>query len=417
MHQWTGYVMALLALAALAWPGAAEWNTFNGSPAATGVAAEEIQPPLQLRWRFPAVQGFYFTPAVVNDRVYVGCLDYNVYAIDARTGEAVWVYHTGGPVFSGPSVDQGTVYVGSSDMTLYALDAQTGRPRWKQGVEGQIYCPPLVYQGVVCIGTFEGTTLHAFDAQTGQPKWTFEMGQRLGSAMAAGEGTIFAGSYDRNLYALDPANGALKWQFRTHGLVDSCPAVKNGVVYVKTPDDSVYALYARTGEVKWKYDSGRPEEDATQISNWSPLAVTDELVYFGSNDHNLYALDARTGKFAWVYEADDEVGASPTISGRVAYFGTKSGTLYALEAQTGELLWRRQPEEPAANLLFPRGIMWPPAIAEGGVFVCASIAANRGYVYAFDGLGGGGLPGQAGGEEPEQEKGGNIFGEIEGADK
>jgi outer membrane protein assembly factor BamB len=244
------------------------------------------------------------------------------------------------------------------------------------------------------------------------------MGRRLGSAMAAADGTIFAGSYDRNLYALDPEGGALKWQFRTHGLVDSCPAVKNGVVYIKTPDDSVYALYTRTGEVKWKYDSGRPEEDALQMSNWSPLAVTDEWVYFGSNDHNLYALDVKTGMLAWKFEADDEVGASPTISGGVAYFGTKSGTLYALEAKTGELLWRRQPEEPAANFIFPRGIMWPPAIAEGSVFVCASIAANRGYVYAFDGLGGGGgLPGQAGGAEPEKEGGGNIFGEIEGADK
>lgn len=420
MRWWTGFLWGGIVLAGLAPPGGAEWSTFNGSPAATGVATEEIHPPLQLRWRFPASQGFYFTPAVVDGRVYVGCLDYNVYAIDARTGEAVWVYHTGGAVFSGATVDQGTVYIGSSDMTLYALDTQTGQLRWKQTVEGQIFCPPLVYQGVVCIGTFEGTTLHAFEARTGRRKWTFEMGQRLGSAMAADEGTIFAGSYDRNLYALDPQTGALKWQFRTPGLVDSCPAVRNGIVYIKTPDDSVYALDARTGELKWKYDSGREEEAALQISNWSPLAVTDQRVYFGSNDGHLYALDAATGKVVWRYEAEDEVGSSPTISGNVAYFGTKSGTLYALDARTGELLWQRHPEDPATNV-FPRGIMWPPAIAEGGVFVSASMDTDirdRGYVYAFDGLAGDQpLPPRPGGGKPGRPDQDNLFGAIEEADR
>lgn len=420
MRWWIGCFMGGMALAGLAFPSPAEWSTFNGSPAATGVAAEQILPPLQLRWRFPACRGFYFTPAVVGGRVYVGCLDFNVYALDARTGEALWAFHTGGAVYSGATVDQGTVYIGSSDMTLYALDAQTGRLRWKQTVEGQIFCPPLVYQGVVCIGTFERTTLHGFDAQTGKKKWTFEMGQRLGSAMAADGGTIFAGSYDRHLYALDPATGALKWQFRTPGLVDSCPAVKNGVVYIKTPDDSVYALDARSGELKWQYDSGREEEAALQISNWSPLAVTDQLVYFGSNDHHVYALDATTGKIAWTFEAEDEVGSSPCISGKVAYFGTKTGVLYALNAQTGELLWQRQPEEPV-TVSFPDGppgIMWPPAVAEGGVFVSASLAPDRGYVYAFDGLAGDRpLPTPLGREKTKTPKAGNIFGEIERVDR
>ncbi|HIE50185.1 MAG TPA: hypothetical protein EYP85_00370 [Armatimonadetes bacterium] len=84
--------------------GASEWPMFNGTVNALGYTTTLVYPPLQLRWRFVASGGFYFTPAVVKGRVYVGCLDYNVYAIDAETGEPLWGYHTNGPVYSGATV-------------------------------------------------------------------------------------------------------------------------------------------------------------------------------------------------------------------------------------------------------------------------------------------------------------------------
>ena len=52
---------------------------------------------------------------------YVGSNDHNVYALDARTGEKVWNYPTGGYVFSSPTVVLGTVCVGSEDRNVYAL--------------------------------------------------------------------------------------------------------------------------------------------------------------------------------------------------------------------------------------------------------------------------------------------------------
>lgn len=404
--------------------GATDWTTINGSPAATGFVAETVEPPLQLRWRFPANGGFYFSPAVVEGVVYVGCLDYNVYAIEAETGEFRWAYHTGAPVFSGVSVADGMVYVGSSDSTVYALEAQTGRLVWKHPVDGQVFCPPLVYQGIVCVGTFEGATLFGIDAKTGERRWTFDMGQRVGSALAADGGTIFAGSYDSNLYALDPRTGKLRWAFRAEGIVDSCPAVKDGRVYIKLPNDDVYALDAKKGEEIWRYDSGQPDELAAQTSNWSPLSVAHGLVYFGSNDHHVYALDADTGKLEWRFETGEEEASSPTIAGEVAYFGTKGGTLYAVEAKTGELLWRRQPEQPVTHP-FPRGIMWPPAVVKDSVYVSTCISETQSFLYAFNGIQGETVPEERNPSRPRpkqtapQQKakpGGNIFEQIERAE-
>jgi outer membrane protein assembly factor BamB len=43
---------------------------------------------------------------------YVGSLDNNVYALNARTGALLWSYGTGYAVYSSPAVMNGVVYVG-----------------------------------------------------------------------------------------------------------------------------------------------------------------------------------------------------------------------------------------------------------------------------------------------------------------
>ena len=53
--------------------------------------------------------------------MYVGSLDYNMYALNDITGALLWQYRTGGPVYSSPSVADGVVYVGSDDSNIYAF--------------------------------------------------------------------------------------------------------------------------------------------------------------------------------------------------------------------------------------------------------------------------------------------------------
>ena len=55
------------------------------------------------------------SPTVANGIVYVGSLDHNVYALNAKTGTKIWNYTTGDLVYSSPTVANGIVYVGSHD--------------------------------------------------------------------------------------------------------------------------------------------------------------------------------------------------------------------------------------------------------------------------------------------------------------
>ncbi len=51
--------------------------------------------------------------SVANGVVYAGSLAGQMYALDARTGDIVWGFASGGSVIDGPSIVDGVVYWGS----------------------------------------------------------------------------------------------------------------------------------------------------------------------------------------------------------------------------------------------------------------------------------------------------------------
>lgn len=97
---------------------------------------------LGLKWSY-SFGGGPSSPAVVNGVVYIGALDNNVYALNARNGAKLWSYTTGNFVGPSPAVVNGVVYVGSEDGKLYALNANTGSPLWTCASSGGwMYGPP-----------------------------------------------------------------------------------------------------------------------------------------------------------------------------------------------------------------------------------------------------------------------------------
>ena len=90
---------------------------------------------------------------MANGVVYVGSLNHNVYALDARTGAKLWSYATGYSVQSSPAVANGVVYVGSADGNVYALNASTGAKLWSYAAGNYaVYSSPAVANGVVYVG-------------------------------------------------------------------------------------------------------------------------------------------------------------------------------------------------------------------------------------------------------------------------
>ena len=132
------------------------------------------------------------SPIVVNGVMYVTTSYRHVYALDAKTGAAIWHFKPKlGPVTTfccspnnrGVAVYNDKVYVGTLDAKLVALNANTGDVVWEQQVGDpekgySETMAPTAVDGKILIGTNGGEFgirgfVKAYDANTGNLLWTF----------------------------------------------------------------------------------------------------------------------------------------------------------------------------------------------------------------------------------------------------
>jgi outer membrane protein assembly factor BamB len=108
-------------------------------------------------WRYADnPKGYWSTPAVVGNRIFIGGDDGLLHCVDAGTGKGVWTFKTGAEVWCSPSVVEDKVVFGSRDGHLYILDAASGREIWRQAVDGRIISSPCIVDGYIWIGSATG---------------------------------------------------------------------------------------------------------------------------------------------------------------------------------------------------------------------------------------------------------------------
>lgn len=249
--------------------------------------------------------------------MYVGGKDGRLFAL-ASDGRALWVYHTGGAIYSSPAVGpDGHIYVGSSDGIIYAL-GQDGAQLWRFKTKG----PGTLATGIV----FASPTLGV-------------------------DGTVYvAGLYDPNLYALRPLDGSVKWVCRfppeagnpmSGGWPFASPVVgPNGTIYQTLLYDShLYAIHPETGTILWSVDLDSPtlpgldKEVKPNGSGWSePVVGHDGMIYVSCDDPYLRAV-APNGTIKWVTKLGDVGGFTLTVgSGGLIYAASDDGYIYEVDS-------------------------------------------------------------------------------------
>lgn len=338
---------------------------FHANPAHTGAYASPG--PVEFRgvkWSFKSAGPVLGSPVVADGIVYFGSTDYNLYAIDAVSGQQKWKFRTLGnrQIVSTPAIADGVVYFLGYDALLYALDAATGVQKWTFSTEYERrfqanrlhgYTPPMqtipdswdlyasspaVVNGKVYFGSGDGN-VYAVDARSGSLVWKFPTGDVVHASPAVVNGVVYIGSWDSYFYALDAESGQEKWRFHAgedaviHNQqgFQSSAAVVEGVVYVGCRDGHVYALDAASGKKKWDYSTSKGWVNGTP-------AVRDGVLYVGTSDgYRFFALDAKTGRLRWDFNAKGAVFSSAALAGDAVYFGSSNGELYALNTKTGAL--------------------------------------------------------------------------------
>ena len=95
-----------------------------------------VNPDGSLKWKRNLREEIWFFPALLagGKAIFIGSMAEglaNGFSLDSKTGEIIWQYQTGGPVFSFLAVtkDDKTAFVCSCYANCYAFDAQNGQKR------------------------------------------------------------------------------------------------------------------------------------------------------------------------------------------------------------------------------------------------------------------------------------------------
>ena len=352
---------------ATVWEGK-DWPMFRGGQGLLGRAGGTLPDSLELLWKFETGDQVKSSPTIVDDMVYVGSADANMYAIGLEDGKEVWKYQTPDMIESTPCVVDGSVYVGCSDGFLYALEAKTGTFRWKYETEGEILGAANWMRSPdnaglwILIGSYD-SRLYCVEAANGRAVWTYETGDRINGSPAVSDQKTAFGGCDAIIHVVSLVDGTKALGIDGGSYIAGSAAFIDGQIYVGNYDNVFVRADVADKKIVWEY----AESDAAFFS--SP-AVGGDVVIFGGRDKKVHCIGRDDGKVVWTFQTLGEVDSSPAICGDKVVVGSEDGWLYVLKLSDGTKIWSYEIGQP---------VMSSPAVA-GGIVV---VGCDDGYVYAF----------------------------------
>ncbi len=275
--------------------------------------------------------------AVSTDTVYLAAGG-QVYAIDLNTHSEKWKYpekpNAKGFYANPVLAPDGQLLVPSYDNILYSLDAATGNLKWKfpqtssdpHKAKGRLIASPLVIQDTIYQPSSDGH-LYALDLQ-GNYKWDATTGRQIWAAPATDPtcGCIYVVSMDHFVYKFNAADGSLiKKSPDLEGAIVGTPTIgSDGTLYVGTFGKEMYALNGSDLSIKWRF--------STHDWVWAGPALANNVLYFGDLAGNFYALKAADGTASFgELQVNNPIVDTPLVSGDKLYFTAESDTLFMVD--------------------------------------------------------------------------------------
>ncbi|WP_263417992.1 outer membrane protein assembly factor BamB family protein [Terriglobus albidus] len=368
-----------------------DWTTYNGDDSGNRYSAlAQIDKAnvdrLSLAWLFPTVSvRLETTPVVIDGVMYVTSWN-EAYALDATTGQQLWMYrqpHTPGLLSEagrgtnrGVGVWNGRLFMVTDNAHLLALNRVDGSKLWdvEMGAVADGYsatAAPLVVGDLVIVGVAGGEEgargfISAYKVSTGERVWRFytipARGEKaaetwVGSALEHGCAAAWlTGSYDAKLDVVYWATG------------NPCPDFngderKGDNLYA----NSVVALSAKTGELKWHFQF--TPHDTHDWDSEQPLLLIDQLwkgrprklLVHADRNGFFFVLDRETGELLLAEPFVKTTWAKRYENGRPvlteASEPTEVGALIC-PASSGGTNWYSSAWSPQTRLFYLRANEW-----------------------------------------------------------
>ncbi|WP_129791604.1 PQQ-binding-like beta-propeller repeat protein [Sphingosinicella sp. CPCC 101087] len=265
-------------------------------------------------------------------------------ALDAATGEVVWMVKPGGPLRGAPTVGNENVYAVSQDNQLYALNVANGETRWTgagsfelAGVFGT--AAPAFAQSTVVAG-FSSGELTAYRYENGQVVWQDALA-RTGVSTVVGtisdidadpvidQGRVFAVGQGGRMVAVELITGQRAWEINIAGI--STPWVAGDWVYVVTDRAQLLAIARASGRIRWISQLPRyrdPEDREGPIFWRGPVLAGNRLVLTSSRGQIAY-VSPIDGAIQATTETRSPISLPPVVANNTLYILDDSGRLTA----------------------------------------------------------------------------------------
>ena len=229
----------------------------------------------------------------------------DVAALDAATGNQVWMVKPGGPLRGAPTIGNDTVWVLSPGQPALRAQRRQRRTRWQaagsfelSGVFGA--ASPAFAQSTLVAGYSSGE-LTAYRYENGQVTWQDALA-RTGISTTVGQlsdidadpvidnGRVFAIGQGGRMVAVELITGQRVWELNAAGL--STPAVAGEWVFVVTDRAQLLAVARSSGKVRWisQLPRWRNEHNHSGPIFWrGPVLAGNRLVLASSRGEIVFA--------------------------------------------------------------------------------------------------------------------------------
>ena len=337
------------------------------------------------------------TPILVGDTLYVTSSfgPKNTFAVNAKTGEVKWTYQPEIPKGidqyaccdvnnRGVAYNDGKIFLGRLDANIVALDAKTGKEIWKTPIidytgGSVITSPPTLVKNLVITGYGGGEygvrgSIVALDQATGKEVWrtyTVPMGTEPGADTWKGDSGKNGGGVAWHIGSYDPklnlvyygTSNPSPWSASVRGN-DSSDIGKFSNLYTA----SILALNADTGKITWHYQT--TPHDAWDYDGVNELVFADlpfdgkkvPVLMQANRNGFFYVIDRANGKLLsakqyidgvnWATGIDMKTGAPIEAAGNAKRPGMKRKASNICPNLIGAKNWMPMSYDPDTGLVY-----------------------------------------------------------------
>ena len=166
----------------------------------------------------------------------------------SKSGKKIWETNTQKSTRSSPAMTNDLFIFGNDDGEIIALNAATGDSVYVKNIGGSFYSGLTISGNVIYVGN-ENNKIYALNVKDGTVIWQFDTGSKIIMNPAVDNNHVYVGNLAGSFYSLNKTNGDKNWSISFSSVLNSTPLITDNLIILPDVLYSIHFLNKETGEV------------------------------------------------------------------------------------------------------------------------------------------------------------------------